>query len=120
MANYRLDAMRPAPGDCLTDQPVAPQASGECPAYTQSMGNGATFTYYVTPQLAIGGYGEGGGQDLGGVFQFRQSIDLAWRFDNGHRLGVRGAHISNAGVNEQNPGEDELFLTYSVPLGPYL
>ena len=54
VANYRLDAMRPAPGDCLTDQPVAPQGNGECAGYTQSMGNGATFTYYVTPQLAAG------------------------------------------------------------------
>ena len=75
---------------------------------------------YVTPQLAMGGYHGGDSTGLGGVFQFRLSLDVAFRFDNGHRLGVRGAHISNAGVNEQNPGEEELFLTYSVPLGPYL
>ena len=71
-------------------------------------------------QLVQGGYHGGDSTGLGGVFQFRLSLDVAFRFDNGHRLGVRGAHISNAGVNEQNPGEDELFLTYSVPLGPYL
>jgi hypothetical protein len=75
---------------------------------------------YVTPQLAMGGYDEGSSADLGGVFQFRLSLDIAYRFDNGHRFGVRAAHISNAGVNEENPGEEELFLTYSVPLGPYM
>jgi lipid A 3-O-deacylase len=75
---------------------------------------------YLTPQMAMGGYHEGDSSDLGGVFQFRLSLDIAYRFDNGHRLGVRGAHISNAGVNDHNPGEEELFLTYSIPLGPYL
>jgi lipid A 3-O-deacylase len=75
---------------------------------------------YFTPQLAMGGYEEGSSSDLGGVFQFRLSLDVAYRFDNGHRVGVRAAHISNGGVNEQNPGEEELFLTYSISLGPYL
>ena len=74
----------------------------------------------VTPQLAMGGYGEGESEDLGGVFQFRESLDIAWRFDNGQRLGIRGAHISNAGIHDINPGEEELLLTYSFPLGPYL
>ena len=75
---------------------------------------------YVTPQLAIGGYGEGSSKDLGGVFQFRESLDLAYRFDNGHRLGIRVAHISNGSIHDNNPGEEELLLTYSVPVGPYL
>jgi lipid A 3-O-deacylase len=76
--------------------------------------------FYLTPQLAMGGYHEGDSTDQGGVFQFRESIDLAYRFDNGHRLGVRVAHISNAGIYEKNPGEEEIFLTYSFALGPYL
>jgi lipid A 3-O-deacylase len=75
---------------------------------------------YLTPQLAMGGYRDGNSSDLGGVFQFRQSIDLSYRFDNGHRLGVRAAHISNADIHERNPGEEEILLTYSVALGPYL
>jgi hypothetical protein len=74
----------------------------------------------VTPLLAIGGYGEGSSKDLGGVFQFRQSLDLAYRFANGHRLGIRVAHISNGSIHDSNPGEEELLLTYSLPVGPYL
>jgi lipid A 3-O-deacylase len=80
-----------------------------------SLGN-----FYITPQLAMGGYREGGSSDLGGVFQFRESIDLAYRFANGHRLGVRAAHISNADIQPRNPGEEEVLLTYSFALGPYL
>jgi lipid A 3-O-deacylase len=75
---------------------------------------------YVTPQLAMGGYGEGSSTNLGGVFQFRESLDLAYRFNNGHRLGIRAAHISNAAIHDVNPGEEELLLTYSLPIGPYL
>ena len=76
--------------------------------------------FYLTPQLAMGGYHSGNSSDLGGVFQFRQSIDLAYRFANGHRLGVRAAHISNADIHQRNPGEEEILLTYSFALGPYL
>lgn len=76
--------------------------------------------FFVTPQLAIGGYGDGSSKDLGGVFQFRQALDLAYRFGNGHRLGLRVAHISNASIHDSNPGEEELLLTYSLQLGPYL
>jgi hypothetical protein len=88
--------------------------------YVGAYGDLSYKRLYITPQLAMGGYGEGSGQDLGGVFQFRQSIDLAYRFDNGHRLGIRAAHISNAGIHNINPGEEELLLTYSLPVGPYL
>jgi lipid A 3-O-deacylase len=76
--------------------------------------------FYLTPQIAMGGYHQGDSSDLGGVFQFRLSLDLAYRFDSGQRLGVRAGHISNAGVNERNPGEEELLLTYSFSLGPYM
>ena len=88
--------------------------------YVGTYGDLSYKRIYFTPQIAMGGYHDGDSADLGGVFQFRLSLDVAYRFDNGHRVGVRAAHISNGGVNEQNPGEEELFLTYSIPLGPYL
>jgi lipid A 3-O-deacylase len=88
--------------------------------YVGTYGDLSYRRIYFTPQMAMGGYHDGDSSDLGGVFEFRLSLDIAYRFDNGHRLGVRGAHISNGGANEQNPGEEELLLTYSVPLGPYL
>jgi lipid A 3-O-deacylase len=99
---------------------VMANTNGGLFGYVGTYGDLSYKKIYVTPQMAMGGYHEGAGSDLGGVFQFRLSLDIAYRFDNGHRLGVRGAHISNAGVNDENPGEEELFLTYSVPLGPYM
>lgn len=74
---------------------------------------------HLTPGLALGGYGQGSdSKDLGGIFQFRQSVDLAWRFAGGSRLGLRIAHISNAHIQDFNPGEEEIYLTYGIPLGP--
>jgi hypothetical protein len=57
-AVYRLNQIRnPAvPGTmCLTTGPVAP-VSGECPASPpESLGNGASFYYYVSPRLGTTG-----------------------------------------------------------------
>lgn len=71
--------------------------------------------FVVTPLFAIGGYRPGNGKDLGGVFQFRQSIAFAYQFDGGSRLGVQIAHVSNASIQDRNPGQDDVFLTYAVP-----
>jgi lipid A 3-O-deacylase len=75
---------------------------------------------YFTPQLGLGFYHRGDSRDLGGNFQFRETVELSYRFDNGHRAGVRVAHISNADLHDVNPGEEEYYLTYSVALGALL
>jgi lipid A 3-O-deacylase len=72
----------------------------------------------LSPQLAAGGYSEGDSLDLGGVFQFREAVDLSYRFDDGSRLGVRFAHISNAGIHDRNPGTEEAYVIYSIRPGP--
>jgi lipid A 3-O-deacylase len=74
----------------------------------------------LSPQVAAGGYRQGDSIDLGGELQFRESVDLSYRFDSGSRLGVRLAHISNAGIYEDNPGAEEAYVTYAIPLGPLL
>ena len=71
----------------------------------------------VTPVLAAGGYSEGGSKDLGGVFQFRLELGVAYEFDDGTRIGVRLGHISNAGIHDDNPGAEELFITFAIPFG---
>ena len=38
--------------------------------------------WVLTPSLAVGGYRNGDGKDLGHVIEFRSSIELAYRFDN--------------------------------------
>jgi hypothetical protein len=73
--------------------------------------------FVVTPVLAAGGYSKGGSKDLGGVFQFRLELGVAYEFDDGTRIGVRLGHISNAGIHDDNPGEEELFITFAIPFG---
>jgi len=70
----------------------------------------------LTPTAAIGGYSRGSSKDLGGGFQFRLGAELAYRFDNDIRLGVGFAHISNAGIHDRNPGENELMVTLAIPV----
>lgn len=68
-----------------------------------------------TPMLGLGGYRRGGSKDLGGVFQFRSALTVSYELAGGGRVGVRIAHISNAGIHSNNPGEEELLLTYTMP-----
>ncbi|MDG4601913.1 MAG: acyloxyacyl hydrolase [Defluviicoccus sp.] len=71
--------------------------------------------FVLTPQAAIGAYHQGDSSDLGGVFQFRVGAGLTYMFDNGVRLGISFAHISNAGIYEDNGGVEELYLIASFP-----
>jgi hypothetical protein len=70
----------------------------------------------ITPLVGLGGYAEGDSKDLGGVFQFLASGTLAYASPNGSRLGIRLGHLSNAGIHDDNPGEEDLMLIYSLPL----
>ena len=74
--------------------------------------------FVVTPLGAVGGYRQGGGEDLGGAFQFRPSIAVSYEFADQSRIGVQIAHISNAGTGRDhlNPGPNEVLLTYAIPL----
>lgn len=65
----------------------------------------------ITPLLAVGGCDSGDGKDLGGTFQFRSSLTLAWQCANRARLGLQVAHISNADLHENNPGEEDYLIS---------
>ncbi len=69
----------------------------------------------ITPLLSAGAFEEGCGKDLGGTFQFRSALGLAWQFANGARLGLQAAHISNADLHEHNPGEEDFLVTFAWP-----
>ena len=69
----------------------------------------------VTPNFAVGLYGDGDGKDLGHAVEFRSGVEVAYRFDDYSRLGLSFTHISNAGLDERNPGVESLVLMYSIP-----
>ena len=71
---------------------------------------------FLTPEFAVGAYHRGSGKYLGGALEFRPSVSIAWQFRPGQRLGVQFAHISNGGLHQRNPSEQELLLVYSVVL----
>lgn len=70
----------------------------------------------LMPNAAFGAYSDGDGKDLGAAIEFRTGLELAYRFDDYSRLGLAFHHISNASIDENNPGTESLVLTYSIPL----
>jgi lipid A 3-O-deacylase len=69
----------------------------------------------VTPLAGAGGYAQGDSKDLGGVFQFRLGLTVAYAFPGGSRFGLHIGHISNAGIHAHNPGEEDIFLVFALP-----
>lgn len=75
-----------------------------------------TDRWYLTPTLAVGAYDDNSSEDLGGWLEFRSGIEISHRFENAHRLGLAFHHISNASIYDENPGTEQVMLTYSVPV----
>ncbi|QPH55918.1 acyloxyacyl hydrolase [Pontivivens ytuae] len=72
------------------------------------IGNPVTVTLSVAP----GYYNEGDGQDLGGPFEIRSQIGLAYRFVSGNEISIAYQHKSNAGIYDENPGVDSVLVSY--------
>lgn len=87
-------------------------------AYAAIYGDIALGPVVLTPLGGVGAWWRGGHHDenLGGTFEFRLSLEAAYRFTNGGRLGLRFGHISSADIHPVNPGENDLMLTYAFPL----
>jgi hypothetical protein len=91
-------------------------SDGGAQGYAGLYADFAIGKWIISPLVGIGGYHRGDSKDLGGPFSFRLALDAAYEFDSGSRLGVRFAHISNAWIYDNNPGEEEALMTYTVPL----
>ena len=72
--------------------------------------------WILTPKTAVSGYSPGSSKKMGSTFLFRLELGLTYQMDNGGRLGLKIAHLSNADIYPRNPGENELLITYSFPL----
>lgn len=71
--------------------------------------------WLVTPHFAVAGYEQGGGMDLGHGLVFRSGVEVAYQFDSS-RLGLGIYHLSNCGLGDSNPGEESVYLSYSMNL----
>lgn len=73
-------------------------------------------TLYLIPGFAVGSYAKHKGKSLGGPLEFHSTIELNYKLPNTHRIGVAFGHISNASIYKKNPGEEDLVLSYSIPI----
>jgi lipid A 3-O-deacylase len=72
--------------------------------------------FFISPTVAIGGYHQGNGKDLGDILEFRTTMEFGWRFDNDMRLGIVFSHASNANIVHINPGTEALLVSMQVPV----
>ncbi|WP_425406564.1 acyloxyacyl hydrolase [Hwanghaeella sp.] len=72
--------------------------------------------WVITPQFAPGLYHDGDGKDLGHIIEFRSGLEVAYRFDDRSRLGLTLYHLSNASLDDNNPGTEVVTLHYSLPM----
>ncbi len=72
--------------------------------------------WFIIPGLDIGGWRKGNSIDLGGVFEFHESIELDYKFINNNRVGVQLTHTSNASIHAGNPGVNTLMAVIAFPL----
>jgi hypothetical protein len=68
----------------------------------------------VTPQVAAGYYERGDDKNLGGSFHFRSGLEVSARLGRRQSLGLLFYHLSNAGIEDRNPGTESLVVTWSV------
>ncbi len=79
-----------------------------------TFGSGGDWEF--TPSAGLGAYSRGNGLDLGGTFEFHLGLAVSYAVTDNGRLGLYLTHISNAGINGYNPGENSLLLTWSFAL----
>jgi len=84
-------------------------------AYGALYGEAKSGPIVVTPLAGVAAYHQGNSQDLGGVFQFRFSLSIAYQLEDRSRLGIQVARVTNAGISRSNPGDNELLLIYAIP-----
>lgn len=69
--------------------------------------------WILTPHFGVTLFEEGDGKDLGHAVEFRSGVELAVRLGDRSRFGVSFYHLSNAGLDETNPGSESLVVVYS-------
>jgi hypothetical protein len=72
--------------------------------------------FVISPGVAGGYYHQGDSKDLGNAFEFRDTIEVTYRFEAGQRLGLQLTHLSNAGIGDSNPGVETLQLVFTNPI----
>lgn len=76
---------------------------------------------WITPSFGAGLYDEGDSDlDLGHPIEFRLQIEASYEFNNQNRVGVAFSHLSNADLDDNNPGSEILSLYWHLPINQIL
>lgn len=103
--------LRPTIGFFMTLDPAAYAYAG----YVVDIPVAGSFVF--SPNFMIGAYiPADSAYKMGGIIEFKSSVELSWQFDSKSRLGICFGHISNANLYLQNPGEEHLVLNFAYAL----
>ena len=72
--------------------------------------------WVFTPHIAAALHEHEDGIDLGGNIQFRTGAEIAYKLENRSRVGIGIYHLSNFGLEDENPGAESIIINYSFPL----
>jgi len=73
--------------------------------------------FVFTPSFGAGLWNRGSGKDLGHPVEFRTMFEAGYRFENDARVTVGFSHMSNANLDDTNPGANSLMLYFHMPTG---
>jgi len=68
----------------------------------------------LVPSVSAGYYHQGADKDLGYDLEFYSQLRLEYRLSAAAALGCGIGHISNAGIGDDNPGAETLYLSYRL------
>lgn len=74
-------------------------------------------TLYLAPSTGVGLYRRGNSKDLGAAIEFRSTFEAGFKLDNDSRFGLFVSHLSNAGIDNYNPGVNIIGAQLSFSLG---
>jgi lipid A 3-O-deacylase len=66
----------------------------------------------LTPSFSPGLYSMGDGKDLGSPLEFKSELQLSLDLRPGTKLGYSQSHLSNAGLDDKNPGADSYMFNF--------
>ena len=66
----------------------------------------------LTPSISPGLYSMGDGKDLGSPLEFKSELQLSVDLRPGTKLGYSQSHLSNAGLDDKNPGADSYMFNF--------
>ncbi len=75
-----------------------------------------TPNLFITPSFAPGIYSKARSKNLFLLLEFRSQIEIAFQINGSSRIGLSFNHISNASLGKDNPGVENLAITYAFNL----